>query len=1137
VTALVDAILDMNSEYLSGWPVADPISWPDVQPKQPAHRWMEELRPLLADDQLRFGRLTAVCLCLLHSEVTRAAERSGVLSGVAHSITPDLGELLTAAGRRLLQRRAPIAALGLDLLPAALEQPAPSGEGVARLVSLARQAPGADAGIGKWAAAFSRGFYAGRGKSSRRVLEGTPAIALGWSRSNRVHAVLAGSDGPGLMRYDPASDQLEVVEGWPVAGYAAVSEDHIAVSASDGSGLFWGETDAGAPRSLESLAGPFGQVAVAGDRVAVVTDDRLHIGLDLFWLDGGGVPPSAQLTATPQNVVMGTPTGAVRRLSLDEDFARRKFLSPGPTSTVTPFLVDVANPVGAPLTSSPSRHAEDAITALVGAGDLTVAATRRGVAVLCADAVVARWTTRGAVTALGVSPDGAALAVATDDFGIRFWRIDAQQDLRLTSYTPDSPEGPDLLGIEPTVDALAALIAAVVVKPPLSVGLFGSWGSGKSFFMKQLKARVDTLTQESRKSGRAQSALWAWRNIRQVEFNAWHYASADVWAGMLEQLIRSLIQPCGGHLQLPDGLDDLQKRRIERLTGARVATDQASVSVQAAEVNLEDARSNVLAAHQEERRRAADALRARHEAIRQEVSETVVPGLGAVDGMPGPGVLTGSLQEVTATLAAFRRSASSLHGLLRGGGWWRLMAAVLSGPILAVVVALIVHAVEPTFTAAAATVSSLAATGTAVAGWLRSGTAKIDRKVAAIDRIESTARQELEAAQQAVRAADLAAAEAGQGVAVAKAEAARAVQELATAAKRAASSGGGDLLVEYLEGRQTSSDYRSQLGLIGTVRTDLDVISTAVECRNEDMPDDDVVNRVVLYVDDLDRCPPAVVVRVLEAVHLLLSYPLFVVVVAVDAHWVSKSLAATYPTLLSGGEVTPDNYLEKIFQLPVWLDPPPPELAAAMALALLGSDVPRERVADESVPTTDSTSDPAPVTEDRRSGELSRTALGTGESHRHLATSPPESVVVHEDERLAISRLAPLLTRSPRALKRYINTYRLLKAVLREHDLEQARFLLAVATGRPALGERLLDEVTSARPQSPLTAVLDRWSRSEREWLSAAVPGATPWRHYLCGELAPAAEHVRRFVFRASAGAELGDRPSAPGRSGAPAPR
>ena len=46
--------------------------------------------------------------------------------------------------------------------------------------------------------------------------------------------------------------------------------------------------------------------------------------------------------------------------------------------------------------------------------------------------------------------------------------------------------------------------------------------------------------------------------------------------------------------------------------------------------------------------------------------------------------------------------------------------------------------------------------------------------------------------------------------------------------------------------------------------------------------DETSFERVVLCVDDLDRCPPEKVVDVLQAMHLLLYFPLFVVV-AVDS--------------------------------------------------------------------------------------------------------------------------------------------------------------------------------------------------------------------------------------------------------------
>lgn len=87
------------------------------------------------------------------------------------------------------------------------------------------------------------------------------------------------------------------------------------------------------------------------------------------------------------------------------------------------------------------------------------------------------------------------------------------------------------------------------------------------------------------------------------------------------------------------------------------------------------------------------------------------------------------------------------------------------------------------------------------------------------------------------------------------------------------------------------------------------------------------VERIVLYIDDLDRCPASQVVNVLQAVHLLLAYPLFVVVVGVDSRWLTNSLSMHYKELGAAfteapeAAASPQHYLEKIFQIPYSLRP------------------------------------------------------------------------------------------------------------------------------------------------------------------------------------------------------------------------
>jgi hypothetical protein len=80
--------------------------------------------------------------------------------------------------------------------------------------------------------------------------------------------------------------------------------------------------------------------------------------------------------------------------------------------------------------------------------------------------------------------------------------------------------------------------------------------------------------------------------------------------------------------------------------------------------------------------------------------------------------------------------------------------------------------------------------------------------------------------------------------------------------------------------------------------------------------------RVVVYIDDLDRCPPRRVVQVLEAVQLLVKTPLFIAVLAIDERYITRALEQFYKgVLLRHGSPSGTDYLEKIIQLPYRVRP------------------------------------------------------------------------------------------------------------------------------------------------------------------------------------------------------------------------
>lgn len=234
-------------------------------------------------------------------------------------------------------------------------------------------------------------------------------------------------------------------------------------------------------------------------------------------------------------------------------------------------------------------------------------------------------------------------------------------------------------------------------------------------------------------------------------------------------------------------------------------------------------------------------------------------------------------------------------------------------------------------------------------------------------------------------------------------------------------------------------------------------------------------SRIVLYIDDLDRCPPDKVVEVLQAVHLLLCFPLFVVVVAVDARWVSRALYVRFSGLLDEPGTNSDlplsgasslDYLEKIFQIPYWVRPMDEAVAQSYVEQIASGDLaraqpPPSRLAQTSTPGAQGDGGPPPrPTVASSSGE----ALMPPEVNASSALSPPITVglTLSPFEISLLKAYAPHIGRTPRQAIRFVNVYRLIKTSLNSELLKRLDVLrgespegralvpqLAIVTGAP----------------------------------------------------------------------------------------
>ena len=90
------------------------------------------------------------------------------------------------------------------------------------------------------------------------------------------------------------------------------------------------------------------------------------------------------------------------------------------------------------------------------------------------------------------------------------------------------------------------------------------------------------------------------------------------------------------------------------------------------------------------------------------------------------------------------------------------------------------------------------------------------------------------------------------------------------------------------DARLDEEEYTKQLGLMHQVKEDIDELTASLTAGQWDSDKEKKEKRelfprgeprVVLFIDDLDRCPPPRVIEVLEAIQLLVHTKLFVAVV------------------------------------------------------------------------------------------------------------------------------------------------------------------------------------------------------------------------------------------------------------------
>ena len=634
---------------------------------------------------------------------------------------------------------------------------------------------------------------------------------------------------------------------------------------------------------------------------------------------------------------------------------------------------------------------------------------------------------------------------------------------------------------KPDVEAFAALLAARDLEPPLSIGLFGPWGSGKTTFLRRLRRAVQV-----RADSKSPDYV---TNVVHVEFNAWHYAEADLVASVVDSVFRKIDEFVGG--EKPDGATWLQQEEHklesarQRAASAKAARDAAIAKATEATKALETATTAARVQQSVVATAIASSWRETKTAVEKDQAvkdSKIVESIGDV---------VESANEVRARIAALRRPGRLLANV--GWGTWSFIVVAMIGlPVLAAAVANRLFGADGVVQGITMLTSVLAV----VAGGLRtisSAVARVDEagaKVEAEFAKQITESKEVKAAQSALDASRAAVQAAEASVAQTQAEVVRAETVVAEASVPAQ-------VARLAAARINEQTYAKALGLITTARADFSDLSTWLREQKSTTAKPDQpkppkhVDRVILYIDDLDRCSPEQVVKVLQLVHMLLAFELFVVVVGVDAHWVRHALERAVRGLSSKsveGAPTPQEYLEKIFQIAFWLEPMNPSRVASYVEALV-----------------------------RKPGEARTWDIGMFELD-------------------FLRALSAQVATSPRRAKRLINVYRLIKARLSDTQLETfltrtnnssgpyqiAIALLVISVGAADVGPAILDDLAAAADKS-LGEVIKRYrAASQPAWSAAAdvletLAATQPAMPFT--ELRGWALHVARFLLHPRAAA------------------
>ncbi len=677
----------------------------------------------------------------------------------------------------------------------------------------------------------------------------------------------------------------------------------------------------------------------------------------------------------------------------------------------------------------------------------------------------------------------------------------------IAGLVSDTDSGTDHLDISKDVSAFARVIAAKSFTPPLAIALFGKWGSGKSFFMKKLKERIELLSFANPEKGFCEG-------IAHVHFNAWSYMDANLWAGIITKIFEGLQQYISNNSP-----SDAYKKEIEEMLTSelhitndeltKLKKEERDINIQLETLVIQ--KDNI----EEELEQRIDEIEkltvtkviekvnndfAVETRIKNAVHENpsiikskeelakVIPR----EYWKNPDELYQQTKSIQTFLKIFFKTGELWKNLL-----W-LIAIILIVVLVPLALELTVSAIgitdfnftkntilEPDYSFTTKMLSLF----TILGGLYTRGIVvykKLQPLVASFWNIKKEYEVKREDAifsfKQKEKALQLEIEKIKDKIVDINQQINLTTKQKTEIEFRLSNTLSTEALHSFIEKRSASKEYEEHLGIISIIRKDFEILSNLFTDHNEELENSKKITdfrkkferplqRIVLYIDDLDRCPEELVVEVLEAVNLLMAYPLFVVVVGVDPRWVKNALIKKHQLQFVKNEknseiemIDPSSYLEKIFQIPFNLKAPADNNVKHMLKTLAEinpviSDDVMTIEQEELVSIDDSSYTDVEQTEKTISTPeypVKITEKDIKDIERIETKETIESLQFSEREVKLLQDMSIIIGSSPRAIKRCINIYRIVKAhenfrytnTTDDIEILSVLFLLAIPIGK-----------------------------------------------------------------------------------------